>query len=94
MNSVAVNREGKVVITVKISEYAIPIWGRKKKQTPKSFKKINLLKKINLFLTTTCGMQNFPDQGSNPCPLHWKGGILTTGPPAKSNKLRPIHTKC
>ena len=22
-----------------------------------------------------------PDQGSNPCPLHWKhGGVLTTGP--------------
>ena len=40
MNSVAVNREGKVVITVKISEYAIPIWGRKKK------KKLSLLKKL------------------------------------------------
>ena len=38
MDSVAVNREGKVVITVKISEYAIPIWGRKKKT--KSFKKL------------------------------------------------------
>ena len=21
----------------------------------------------------------FPDQGSNLCPLHWKGGVLTTG---------------
>ena len=21
----------------------------------------------------------FPDQGSNPCPLHWAGGFLTTG---------------
>ena len=41
MNSVAVNREGKVVITVKISEYAIPIVGRKKKK-----KKLSLLKKL------------------------------------------------
>ena len=22
----------------------------------------------------------FPDQGSNPCSLHWKHGVLTTGP--------------
>ena len=26
----------------------------------------------------------FPDQGLNPCPLHWKCGVLTTGPPGKS----------
>ena len=26
----------------------------------------------------------FPDQGGNPCPLRWKGGILTTGLPKKS----------
>ena len=27
----------------------------------------------------------FPDQGSNPCPLHWKvDGFLTTGPPTMS----------
>ena len=25
----------------------------------------------------------FPDQGSNPHPLHWKHGVLTTGPPGK-----------
>ena len=25
----------------------------------------------------------FPDQGSNPSPLHWKCRILTTGPPGK-----------
>ena len=29
-------------------------------------------------------MQNFPAQGLNPCPLHWKGGVFTTGPPQKS----------
>ena len=28
-----------------------------------------------------CGLH---DQGSNPCPLHWKPGLLTTGPPGKS----------
>ena len=25
-----------------------------------------------------------PDQGSNSCPLQWKLGVLTTGPPGKS----------
>ena len=29
----------------------------------------------------------FPDQGSNPCPLHWKHGVLTSGPPGKSHTL-------
>ena len=29
------------------------------------------------------GLQ-FPDQGSNPFPLHWKLRVLTTGPPGKS----------
>ena len=27
----------------------------------------------------------FPDQGSNLCPLQWKSGVLTTGPPGKSS---------
>ena len=26
----------------------------------------------------------FPDQGSNPCPLHWENRVLTTGLPWKS----------
>ena len=38
-----------------------------------------------------------PDQGSNLCPLQWKRGVLTTGPPGNSpiiyllemRKLRP-----
>ena len=30
-----------------------------------------------------CGSQ-FPDQEWNPCPLQWKRGVLTTGPPGKS----------
>lgn len=25
-----------------------------------------------------------PDQGSNPCPLHWQLCVLTPGPPGKS----------
>ena len=29
----------------------------------------------------------FPDQGSNPGPLHWKQGALATGPPGKSQIL-------
>ena len=44
--------------------------------------------------SAACGI--FPDQGSNPCPLHWQadsqplchqgslGAVLTTGPPRKS----------
>ena len=33
----------------------------------------------------SCGMRDlFPDQGSNPGPLHWECGVLTTGPPGKS----------
>ena len=27
----------------------------------------------------------FPSQGSNLCPLQWKRGVLTTGPPRKSS---------
>ena len=30
-----------------------------------------------------CGI--FLDQGSNPCSLQWKHGVLTTGPPVKSS---------
>ena len=28
----------------------------------------------------------FPDEGTNPCSLHWMCGVLTTGPPEKSFK--------
>ena len=34
---------------------------------------------------------NFPDQGSNLHPLHWKRGVLTTGPPGKSQSLCFCH---
>ena len=38
------------------------------------------------FLTMPQGMQglNSPTKRSNLCPLHWKGRILTTGPPGTS----------
>ena len=32
-----------------------------------------------------CGI--FPDQGSNPCPLHWQVDSLATGPPGKPSGL-------
>ena len=36
-------------------------------------------------LGLSSGMQDLvPDQGSNPGPLHWECGVLTTGPPGKS----------
>ena len=38
--------------------------------------------KVGYYLVTE--EQPFPDQGSNPCPLHWKHGILTAGLPGKS----------
>ena len=34
-------------------------------------------------LQHACGIQ-FPNQGSNPGPLHWVHGVLPTGPPGKS----------
>ena len=36
-----------------------------------------------LSCAAACGI--FPDQGLNPCPLHWQvDGFLTTAPPGKS----------
>ena len=34
-------------------------------------------------LLAACGIW-FPDQGSNPGPLHWEHGVLATGPSGKS----------
>ena len=34
--------------------------------------------------TTQHAGSQFPDQGSNPHPLQWNRGLLTTGPPGKS----------
>ena len=38
---------------------------------------------VNSQLWHARGIQ-FPDQGSNPGPLHWECGVLTTVPPGKS----------
>ena len=37
-------------------------------------------------LQHACRIQ-FPDQGSNPGPLHWERGVLTTVPPGKSHGI-------
>ena len=33
-----------------------------------------------------CVPSQFPDQGLNPCALHWECGVLTPGPPWESRK--------
>ena len=38
-----------------------------------------------LSCSAACGI--FPDQGSNPCPLHWQADSLTTAPPGKPPRL-------
>ena len=38
------------------------------------------------YLQYACGIE-FPDQGSNPSPLHWECGVLPSGPPGKSQKV-------
>ena len=40
-----------------------------------------------LFLRSQHGGSSFPDQGSNPYPLHWELGVLTTRQPGKSLML-------
>ena len=42
-------------------------------------------------LVGACGIQ-FPDQGSNPGPLHWEYRVLTTAAPAKSQKWLASHS--
>ena len=41
------------------------------------------LQHVNSQLQHACGIQ-FPDEGSNPGPLHWEHGVLSTAPPGKS----------
>ena len=45
----------------------------------------------NSQLRHACGIQ-FPDQGSNPGPLPWERGVLSTAPPGKS--LCSLLTVC
>ena len=40
-------------------------------------------------LVATCGIK-FPEQGLNPGLLHWKLGVLATGPPGKSQLLADL----
>ena len=53
-------------------------------------------------MATPHGMQTLPNQGCKRCPLQWKLGVLTTGPPGKSQEsvsikllgsLRPLASK-
>ena len=47
-------------------------------------------------LVVICGIW-FPEQGSNPGPLHWECGVLAMGPPGKSLKLKfswTFHILC
>ena len=46
----------------------------------------DLLAAVCKLLVATRGLQ-FPDQGSNPGPLHWEHGVLATGQPVKSQGL-------
>ena len=39
-----------------------------------------------------CAGSYFPDQGSNPCSLQWKCGVLTTGLPGKSPQNFKLKT--
>ena len=41
-------------------------------------------------LVEACRIQ-FPEQGSNPGPLHWEWGFLATGPPRKPRVSLPEH---
>ena len=41
-------------------------------------------------LIAACSIQ-FPDQGSNPGPLHWECGVSTLGPPGKSPRDIPFE---
>ena len=55
-------------------------------------KNVELLIQYLYFLATLCGMWNqilfqFPDKGSNTCPLQQKHRLLTTGLPGKSQSL-------
>ena len=45
------------------------------------------------FLATLCGIWNYLDRGSNPCPLQWKCRVLTTGPPGKSRATLFMRVK-
>ena len=47
---------------------------------------------FSFFFLPHAGSQ-FPNQGSNPCPLQWKFRVLTTGPPGNSQDLCLFNSK-
>ena len=48
---------------------------------------------VPFFSLAPCGLWDLkvPNQGSNPCPLQWKRGVLTTGPPEESPGAHPLR---
>ena len=53
----------------------------------------NKIKFIYLYWTHVQHVRSqFSDKGSNPHPLHWKHGILTTGLPGKPPRI--LHFRC
>ena len=47
----------------------------------------------NIFLAMLHVGSQFPNQGSNPCPLHWKHEPITTGLPGKPLNTIFLHVK-
>ena len=48
---------------------------------------------LHWILVAVCGIQ-FPDQGSNPGPLHWEHRVLATGPPGKFPPFGSLKKIC
>ena len=60
-------------------------WGRKKGRDTTWFSIFRIsIKKNNNFWPHHMWDLSSPNRGSNPYPLRWKHGVLTTGPPVKS----------
>ena len=65
-------------------------WGMECMVKGKKYSQLTQTNQTYWLLIVTCGIQ-FPDQASNPGPLHWECRVLTTGPPGKF--LEHIYTK-
>ena len=52
----------------------------------------SLVVAFELLVVHACGIQ-FPDQVSNPGPLHWEHGVLSTVPPGKSQHYSQVFQK-
>ena len=60
------------------------VWQWIRGDRPGGVKHMARLERTYVFLAVPCSMQDLSSQEPNPCPLHWKCGILTTGLPGKS----------